>query len=265
MTSMALDLDLHAETVGRGPAVLWIHGYTMDSSLWRPLWELLPGFRHVGVDLPGHGRSGPLRPDATLPGLAAQLAELAQAERARAVVAISLGSCLALQLAIEWPALIDRLAIGAATIAGAAAAPGTAKRTAELALLCRIAGAGPHLTELWMTSPPDIFRGTERHRELRARVREVIDRHLWTELSTGAMRSLTAHTHTDEDLGRITARTLVLTGDCDMPVFTANATRLGAAIAHCRVLAVPEAGHLCLLERPETVAQSLRDHLAGPA
>src|SRR5258708_16163129 len=121
-------VDLHVETVGRGAAVLWIHGYTMDSSLWRPLWELLPGFRHVGVDLPGHGRSGPLRPDATLPGLAAMLARLARAQRAPPGVAISLGSCVALQLAIEWPALIDRLAVGAATIAGAPAAPGTARR-----------------------------------------------------------------------------------------------------------------------------------------
>ncbi len=123
MTPVDPRVDLRARTVGRGPAVLWIHGYTMDSSLWRPLWELLPGFRHIGVDLPGHGRSGPLSPDATLPGLAARLASLAQAESARAVVAISLGSCLALQLAIEWPELIDRLVVGAATIAGAPAAP----------------------------------------------------------------------------------------------------------------------------------------------
>jgi pimeloyl-ACP methyl ester carboxylesterase len=258
-----MDLDTHVERVGRGPAVLWIHGYTMDSSLWRPLWDLLPGFRHIGVDLPGHGRSGPLRSDATLPGLAAWLARLAEAEHARAVVAISLGSCVALQLAIERPELIDRLAVGAVTIAGGPAAPGTARRTAELALLCRIAGPGPHLTELWMTSPPDIFRGTERHGELRARIRETIDRHRWTELSTGAMRSLTAHTHSDEDLGRITASTLVLTGDSDMPVFSANARRLAATLACCRIATVPDAGHLCLLEQPETVAVPLRKHLAS--
>jgi pimeloyl-ACP methyl ester carboxylesterase len=257
-------MDLHVETAGRGPAVLWIHGYTMDSSLWHPLWELLPGFRHVGVDLPGHGRSGPLRSDATLPGLAARLARVAEAEQARAVVAISLGSCAALQLAMQWPDLIDRLVVGAATIAGAPAAPGTAKRSAELAMLYRIAGPGPHLTELWMRSPPDIFLGTERHPELRALVRGTIDKHPWTELSTGAMRSLTAHTHSDQDLGTITARTLVLAGDRDLPAFTANAARLAAAITHCRVVTVPDAGHLCLLERPETVAGSLRDHLASP-
>jgi len=194
-------VELHVETAGQGPAVLWIHGYTMDSSLWRPLWQLLPGFRHVGVDLPGHGRSGPLRPGLTLPDLAARLARLAQQQQARAVVAISFGSCVALQLALARPRLIDRLAVGAPTIAGAPAAPGTARRNAELALLCRMAGPGAHLTQLWMTSPPDIFRGTEHHPELRARIRGVIDRHQWGELSTGAMRSLVACRQTDHGGG----------------------------------------------------------------
>jgi 3-oxoadipate enol-lactonase len=255
--------DLHVETAGQGPAVLWIHGYTMDSTLWRPLWQLLPGFRHIGVDLPGHGQSGPLRPGTTLPDLTERLAQLAQAHQARSVVALSLGSCVALQLAMTWPAIIDRLAVAAPTIAGATAAPGTARRNAELTMLCQLTGPGAHLTELWMTSPPDIFRGTERHPELRARLRVVIDRHSWSELSTGAMRSLTCLTHTDEDLARITATTIVFAGDADMPTFAANAGRLEATIPRCRVVTVPEAGHLCLLERPETVAASLRAHLAG--
>ncbi len=256
-------MELHVETAGQGPAVLWIHGYTMDSSLWRPLWQLLPGFRHVGVDLPGHGRSGPLRPGLTLPDLAARLARLAQQQQARAVVAISFGSCVALQLALARPRLIDRLAVGAPTIAGAPAAPGTARRNAELALLCRMAGPGAHLTQLWMTSPPDIFRGTEHHPELRARIRGVIDRHQWGELSTGAMRSLVACRQTDQDLARIAAATLVFTGSADMPAFAANAQRLAATIPRCRTVTVPEAGHLCLLERPQEVAGSLRAHLAG--
>jgi pimeloyl-ACP methyl ester carboxylesterase len=36
---------LRFQEAGRGPAVLWIHGYTMDSSVWAELWERLPGWR----------------------------------------------------------------------------------------------------------------------------------------------------------------------------------------------------------------------------
>jgi pimeloyl-ACP methyl ester carboxylesterase len=82
-------------------------------------------------------------------------------------------------------------------------------------------------------------------------------------MESGAMRSLSAHAHTDADLGRIDAATLVLTGDQDMPVFTANASRLAAVIPGCTRLTVPEAGHLCLLERPDAVAGPLRAHLGA--
>jgi len=256
-------MDLHVQTAGHGPAVLWIHGYTMDSTLWRPVWDLLPGFRHIGVDLPGHGGSRPLRPDETLPSLAVRIAAQARALRARKVVALSFGSCVALELAVADPGGIDQLVLAAPTIAGAAAADGAAVRERQLAMLHRIAGPGPHLTRLWMTSPPDIFLGTERHAELRNRLRQVIDRHHWTELSTGAMRGLTAHVHTDAALAKITAATLVLIGDQDMPAFTANAARLTAVLPDCTTLTVPDTGHLCLLERPANVAAPIRTHLKG--
>ena len=104
-------MDIHVQATGYGPAVLWIHGYTMDSTLWHPLWDLLRGFRHIGIDLPGHGRSGPLSQDDTLPALAARIAEIARAEHAHGVVALSFGSCVALQLATAYPHLVSRLAV----------------------------------------------------------------------------------------------------------------------------------------------------------
>jgi pimeloyl-ACP methyl ester carboxylesterase len=256
-------VDIHVETTGHGPAVLWIHGYTMDSTLWHPLWDLLPGFRHIGIDLPGHGRSGPLSQDDTLPALAVRIAEIARAEQAHCVVALSFGSCVALQLATAHPHVVSRLAVAAPTIAGAPPAAGAASREMQLALLHRIAGPGPHMTKLWMTSPPDIFRGTEYHPELRDQLRQVIDGHTWTALASGSMRSLAAHVHTDEALSLISAATLVITGDQDMPAFSANAARLAAVIPSCTLLTVPKAGHLCLLERPDAVAGPLRAHLAA--
>ncbi|HEY1916263.1 MAG TPA: alpha/beta hydrolase [Streptosporangiaceae bacterium] len=256
-------MDLHVEVRGHGPAVLWIHGYTMDATLWRPLWDLLPGFRHVGVDLPGHGRSGPLPVGETLPTLAARIAAIARREQAQRVVALSFGSCLALELAAADPGAVSALVLAAPTIAGAPAADGAGRREMQLSMLHRMAGPGPHMTQLWMTSPPDIFRGSESHPELRARLRDVIDAHGWTEMKTGAMRTLAGHVHTDDALRRISAATLVLVGDQDMPAFTANAARLAAVVPGCAVLTVPQAGHLCLLECPDAVANPLRAHLAA--
>jgi pimeloyl-ACP methyl ester carboxylesterase len=248
-------------SAGSGPPVLWIHGYTMDSSTWAPLWELLPGWRHVGVDLPGHGGSGPMPAGMTLPQLAAAIADIARAEGARRMVALSFGSLAAVQLAVDYPDLIDRLVLAAPTLGGSRPEPLARRRYQELMMLRRLAGTGDALVDLWMRSPPDIFRGTERHPRLRAELRSVIARHAWRELENGAMQTLTAARHTPAELRRITARTLVVTGREDMPAFVDNARLLGELVGDCRRLTVDRAGHLPLLERPEAVAPAIADHL----
>ncbi|GGU90659.1 putative 2-succinyl-6-hydroxy-2,4-cyclohexadiene-1-carboxylate synthase [Streptomyces filipinensis] len=252
---------LHLTESGSGPAVLWLHGYTMDSTLWRPLWELLPGWRHIGVDLPGHGGSGPCPPGLTLPRLADRLAQVAETTGARRVAGLSFGSTSALQLAMQHPELVHRLVVAAPTLAGTANEPAAEQRYKQLMMLYRMTGPGEQLTDLWMASPPDIFRGTESHPELRASVRRTVLRHRWAELADGSMDTLTAHRHTRADLRTITAATLAVVGTEDMPAFTANAELLRGEVPGCRVLTVPDTGHLPLLERPEAVAEALAAHL----
>jgi pimeloyl-ACP methyl ester carboxylesterase len=75
------------------------------------------------------------------------------------------------------------------------------------------------------------------------------------------MRALTAHRQSADDLSRITAATLVVCGDEDMPTFVDNARVLEKAVPDCRLVNLPAAGHLCLLERPDDIAAAIDDHL----
>jgi pimeloyl-ACP methyl ester carboxylesterase len=258
-------LMLH--TLGDGPPVLWIHGYTMDSTLWYPLWNLLPGWRHVGVDLPGHGGSARLRPGQTLPGLATALAAVAREQGCSRVVALSFGSAVALQLAVDEPALVRRLVLGAPAISGGPAEPGADDRYRQLIMLRRVgvrAGLpdlGERLADLWMQSPPDIFKGTLDHPRVRAGLHAVIVAHRWDELTDGAMALLSRHRQTVDDLRRISAATLVFSGDEDMPTSVRNAAILHEVVPDCRLVGLPGAGHLCLLERPADVAGLIAAHL----
>lgn len=254
--------DLATVSQGTGPAVLWLHGYTMDSTTWAPLWRLLPGFRHIGVDLPGHGASGPIPAGLTLPALAARIAHLARAEDAPSMVALSYGSSVALQVAMDQPDVTERLVLAAPTLAGAPPDPHARRRYQQLALAKPLTGPGEQLADLWMASPPDIFKGTERHPALRTALRDVIRKHAWAELDDGSMNTLTAHHHSRADLRRITAHTLVVIGDEDMPTFRRNAEWLAQDVADCEVLSLPETGHLPLLERPDEVAGAVAKHLS---
>lgn len=252
-------------TIGRGPAVLWLHGYTMNSSVWSDLWTLLPSWRHIGLDLPGHGRSAPLPTGASLPELAADVAEVCRAEGARRVVALSFGSMVALQLAIDHPGVLDHLVLGAPTIAGRPSESGTDDRYRELIRTYSLFGPGEHLTDLWMTSPPDIFRGTEKLPRVRERLREAINHHRWEELRSNSLHGLTQHVHGEDDLASIDARTLVFSGTRDMPSFRQNAELLARTVPSCQVRQVEHAGHLCLLEAAEALAPDIDALLATRA
>lgn len=51
-------MKLHAETAGRGPALVLLHGWGLHSGIWAGLLpELVRRFRVTCIDLPGHGLS----------------------------------------------------------------------------------------------------------------------------------------------------------------------------------------------------------------
>lgn len=52
---------LYVESFGKGPELVMLHGWAMHGGVWRAFAERLADrFRVNLVDLPGHGRSGPL-------------------------------------------------------------------------------------------------------------------------------------------------------------------------------------------------------------
>jgi pimeloyl-ACP methyl ester carboxylesterase len=49
--------DLHIETRGTGPTVLFVHGLDSNAEVWTPTIDLLGDHTCVAIDLPGHGMS----------------------------------------------------------------------------------------------------------------------------------------------------------------------------------------------------------------
>lgn len=250
-------------------AIAWLHGYTMDSRVWQPLWEALPEHVHVGIDLPGHGGAAHLPMPGSLADWAAVVAEQVRASGCRTLVGLSFGSCVALQLALDHPDLLDRLVLAAPTLAGVADDPQAKDRYLELYLHHRALGPGPALARLWMAEPPAIFTGLRAHPEAYARVEAVIRDHPFRELQTGAMGALASARHEPGQLRALQVPTAVLVGSRDMPRFVENARTLGELLPNVTVTTLDDAGHLPLLERPTESAGWLRSvlarHVALPA
>jgi pimeloyl-[acyl-carrier protein] methyl ester esterase len=107
---------MHVEVSGDGPPLLFLHGWGLNLRVFDALLPALPGYRHVRVDLPGHGKS-PWDPAAAdLTGLAQCVHDAARAHaRSCFVFGWSLGGEIALELAIQAPSFVERLVLVAAT------------------------------------------------------------------------------------------------------------------------------------------------------
>jgi len=100
-------IELHSESAGSGPTIIFVHGWTCDTSSWR---EQMPAFdddyRVIALDLPGHGSSGSPPPDGFSMDLFARAVEAVRAEAgAERVVLVghSMGVPVIRQYAIRYP------------------------------------------------------------------------------------------------------------------------------------------------------------------
>jgi pimeloyl-ACP methyl ester carboxylesterase len=243
--------------------VMWIHGYTLDSGIWSRLWDLLPGWSHVGIDLPGHGGSPPLAPDEDLPALAERVGRLAVELGVRHLVALSFGTTLAIEIASRYPGMMQTLILGAPSLAGGPHDPDTRLQYRKLLQQHRQPRPGPHLRAIWMQDSSEIFRHARRWPELWQQLWETVGRHRWSELQDGSMQRLMSHHQDDALLQRITAETLLLVGEHEMPAFQACAAQIQAIVPRCRRVEIPAVGHLCLLEAPDTASTLIGAHLSA--
>ena len=110
-------MQLHTTTTGTGPAVVLVHGFADDSSVWATTVEALgAGCACTTVDLPAHGRSpapddrAPYEREALLESIDAVLAETGPA----VYVGHSLGGYLGLAHCITRPGVLRGLVLVAA-------------------------------------------------------------------------------------------------------------------------------------------------------
>ena len=108
------------QTYGDGEPLVLLHGGFGSVEMFGPNLEALSqGRKLIGVDLQGHGGTGPLGRPMTFEAMATDVAELIKAlgyEKAD-VMGYSLGGATALRLAIDHPEVVDRLVLVSAAYA----------------------------------------------------------------------------------------------------------------------------------------------------
>lgn len=255
--------DLAVRTrAGAGPAILWVHGYTLDASVWEPLWDRLPEFTHVALDLPGHGLSTrPITQGARLRDFSGAVAEVATAHGATILLGLSFGATVALQAALDQPTRYTRLLLAACGLAGGPQDREAADCHLDLVQLARERGVGPWLADRWLACPPRIFEAISALPAAFAPIAAVVRRHAWSELAQENMRAMAHDTQCLAAIAALPMPLSLLVGEHDMAAFKRSAHLIGKANRHASCSYAADRGHLPLLEAPDEGALWVRAQL----
>ncbi len=256
--------SLHFEEAGQGPALVLLHGFPFDHMIWADQLAGLAGVAHVlAPDLPGFGTSPPLPgapEDATMDAYARTVLAWADGQRlARFLLAgHSMGGYLAFALARLAP---ERLAglILVDTRPGPDSAEGRARRY-RLAAAVATEGAAAVVGAML----PTLLAPGDRQPGVTARLRAVMLRQP-PEAIRAALFAMAARPNSTPLLATLALPVLLISGADDVTVPPAESEAMRDRLRAGAYVAIPDAGHLPMLEAPDALNAAIRPWLAGLA
>lgn len=243
---------------GDGPAVLFVHGFPLDRTMWRPVASALTGWHRILPDLRGLGLSEAPEDGYAMAEYADDLAALLDLLHVpdAVVCGLSMGGYVAFELLRRHPQRVRALVL-ANTRAAADDATGRAKRDATIA---RIRRDGPGFLADEML--PKLV-GPDTARTQPDVVRQV--RTMVTGQSTsgliGALAAMRDRPDSRPMLGDITIPTLVVHGSDDQLIPLAEARAMADAIPGAHFAVIPAAGHLAPMEQAVNTGRVIREFL----
>lgn len=233
-------------------------------ALWGPAAAMLADrFNVFGWDLPGHATGEPFNAPITMADLAAESAKLTAGLRDQGMInpdgkiyfaGVSIGGQIALQTAYAHGGIFD----GVAVICSAAKI-GTAEGWQERAELVEKAGTPVLMTNSVKVWFADGF--VENHPDRSTSLMHTLqnaDRFSYARLC-GALGEFDLR----DQLAEITTPVLVLNGVEDGVVSEADARQIADTVHNGHAIMIEDVAHQAPIERPEKVAQLLRNHLGG--
>jgi 3-oxoadipate enol-lactonase len=242
-------VEVYAEVAGEGPAVALVHEGICDSRMWDDQWERWSeSYRLLRLDLRGFGRS-PLGAEPY--SHARDVIDALERHEidGAAVVGVSLGGRVALEVAVARPDLVRALVLVAPGMPGhewsaelreqwaaeeAAFDAGDLDAAVEVSLRTWVDGPRRQPDDV----DPEVRRRVgEMQRDAYELQREWVDEELLVP-------------DLPQRVGEVKVPAIVLVGDEDQPDMQAIAERLGRELSGARLATIPATAHVPSMERP---------------
>jgi len=242
-------VELHYEEHGQGLPVILIHGYPLDHTIWKPVVNQLKDHARLIVpDLRGYGASPSPDGDWSIRQMADELHSLINhlgIDRA-ILVGHSMGGYVALAFAHAYPSHVAGLGL----IATQAAADSPEKRQSRYIQIEEVKRRG-----IKAIVEPMASRLTPR-----ASLAEALKLLMAKTNTNTIVRSLKAMAERSDATGWLASMDIpavVVSGTVDGIIHIEAAKTMAQLLPRGWLVEIPEAGHMPMLEAPDTVANAL--------
>jgi 3-oxoadipate enol-lactonase len=255
-------VELAVEVRGEGGAVLLVHGFPFDRTMWRHQLAGLSRWKRIAPDLRGMGESSPGGGEYSMTRYADDLIAVLDAVGVgQAVVCgLSMGGYILFDLLRRYPDRV-RAAVLCDTRPQADTAEARRNRD-ELIALAEERGADAVAERLLpgLLAPATLADQPE----VMTQCREMARRSSVAGI-VGALRAMRERPDSTSLLSTIRVPTLVVVGAEDRATPPAVAEAMAQAIPGARCAVIPGAGHVAPLEQPLATGRVLADFLEGLA
>lgn len=244
------------EDVGEGRAILFIHGFMFDRTMWRSQIGALAGWRRIAPDLRGSGLSEAPERGYCMTTYADDLAALLDALGVRRIVlcGLSMGGYVAFEFLRR-----HRERVAGLVIMDARAETDSSERRARRTVMIARARDGGSTAIVDKLVPR--FLAESAPDETKRQLRQMMERTPMNGIigALEAMRDRPDSTPLLRTLASVP--TLLLIGECDIRTPRASMQAMADQIPGARFDVVPGAGHVPPLENPMAVLSRLRRFL----
>ncbi|MCA1668513.1 MAG: alpha/beta fold hydrolase [Thermomicrobia bacterium] len=239
---------LYYEVAGTGDPLVLIHGFSLDTRMWDDQFTpFAERHRVVRYDVRGFGKSAPFggAPYTHADDLAALLFHLDIPHAA--ILGLSMGGGIAVNFALDHPAMTRALIPVDSTLGGRGWSDAFAGPFNHVGHVARTVGIDAGKEE-WLNHA--LFVPANERSDVAERLRQMIgDYSGWHWSNRDPQRGLDPPAA--ERLREITAPTLVMLGERDLPDFHFIADGIVEQVSGARKIVLPGVGHMANMEAPE--------------
>jgi 3-oxoadipate enol-lactonase len=245
---------LYYEVAGTGHAVVFIHGFTLDTRMWDDQFQYFGNeFQVVRYDMRGFGKSAvPMGDEYSHVEDLKALLDFLEIKQAY-LVGQSKGGAVALDFTLIYPGTVNALVLIDTVLLGF---DWSAEGEARDGLIWEEAGKGgiPAAKLSWLTHP--LFAPAQRQPAVAARLAQIIEDYSgWHFVNHNHEHDL--NPLAAKRLREITIPTLAIVGEYDLPDFLNVTNLVSQEVPQTRKIIIPNVGHMSNMEAPDEVNRAM--------